>query len=252
MSFPEKLQTNFLPEEIQFLVENELVKILPRITTRRKKQQHGRNSQQVHGSSSLNWELISADSHNVNNMIAMRPTELPLWMALFLKEQKKCNMIPPTWLTASKLEKFLEFEIANPMKFSALPWHWLVVSKIYFSKCSDDLTDPVHVLRSKCQDLREIRAAKVHKGLEAMNESHLQLDNLSLLEINESRPFIIGVMNKMKDIHKATASSSSYNPENNGDDNDDTSNIYSNTSYNNESSLGYSSHNNNNSYLSDL
>lgn len=233
MSFPESLQTNFLPEEIQFLVENELVKILPRITTRRKKQNNGR-SQQENGSLSLNWELISADGHNVNNMIAMRPTELPLWMALFLKEQKKCNMIPPGWLTASKLEKFLEFEIANPMKFSALPWHWLVVSKIYFSKCPDDLTDPVHILRSKCQDLREIRAAKVHKGLEAMNESHLQLDNLSLLEINESRPFIIGVMNKMKDVHKSTAAHG-----NNVDNNayEDTSNIYSNSNAGNASYL---------------
>ncbi|CAI4567166.1 ASN_collapsed_G0029540.mRNA.1.CDS.1 [Saccharomyces cerevisiae] len=36
MSLPAHLQQTFSPEEIQFIVENEPIKIFPRITTRQK------------------------------------------------------------------------------------------------------------------------------------------------------------------------------------------------------------------------
>lgn len=82
----------------------------------------------------------------------------------------------------------------------------MVVSKLFLSKFQDDLEGDcdIDVIRGLLQDIREIRMAKVQKGIEILNESHLQLDNLSLLEINEYRPFIITTMNKMKDLHKSS------------------------------------------------
>lgn len=77
----------------------------------------------------------------------------------------------------------------------------MVIANVLFAKAADDFHDPVHELRSKVQDLREIRQTKVLKGLKQLNASHLQLDNLSLLEINELRPFIVRTMDKLREIH---------------------------------------------------
>ena len=46
---------------------------------------------------------------------------------------------------------------------------------------------------------------KVQKGLQLINESHLQLDNLSLLEINEIRPFVVEIMGKLTSLDKSTS-----------------------------------------------
>mgnify|MGYP006887467604 CR=1 FL=1 len=39
-----------------------------------------------------------------------------------------------------------------------------------------------------------------------MNESNIQLNGLSLLEINELRPFVIPVMNKLRQLYDTTQS----------------------------------------------
>ncbi|SSD58429.1 related to DNA replication complex GINS protein PSF2 [Saccharomycodes ludwigii] len=208
MSFPESLQNTFLPQEIQFIVENEPIKILPRITTRQRKQYRQGSNYDPDSKNShpiKPWRLITTNDYNVNNMIAMKSTELPLWMAVLLKEQKKCNIIAPNWITVSNLDKYIDFELKNPMKFSSLPWNWLVIACILFTKAPDDLTDPIHLLKSRCQDLREIRLAKVQNGLAILNESHLQLDNLSLMEINEIRPYATKISDMFKNLHKNTA-----------------------------------------------
>lgn len=51
------------------------------------------------------------------------------------------------------------------------------------------------------------------KGLKYLNESHLQLDNLSLLEINELRPFITEIMDKLREIHTASLTAGTENDE---------------------------------------
>ena len=199
MSLPAHLQQTFSPEEIQFIVENEPIKIFPRITTRQKIHRNDRGAGNY-----TSWQLITTDDKALNNMVAMRSTEVALWIALLLKQQSKCSIVAPQWLTTKELDKKIQYEKTHPDRFSELPWNWLVLARILFSKAKDDFHDPIHELRGKIQDLREIRQAKVLKGLKYLNESHLQLDNLSLLEINELRPFITEIMDKLREIHSAS------------------------------------------------
>lgn len=206
MSLPEHLQATFSPEEIQFIVENEPIRVFPRITTRRSL----RSRHQDHAPAAK-CALISSDSDNINQMVAMQGTELPLWLALLLKQQNKCSIVAPRWLTTHALDQSIQFEKKNADRFSPMPWNWLVLAQLLFGKAPDDFHDPVHELRSRIQDLRELRQLKVLRGLRHLNESHLQLDNLSLLEINELRPFIVGTMDKLREIHTA-ANPSSQDP----------------------------------------
>lgn len=198
MSLPEHLQHTFSPEEIQFIVENEPIKIFPRITTRR-----SLRSQHREQARTARCTLITTSDKNINNMVAMQSTEVTLWVALLLKQQNKCSIVAPQWLTLQELESHIQFEKKNADRFSSMPWNWLVLAQLLFKRAPDDFHDPVHDLRGKIQDLREIRQLKVLKGLRHLNESHLQLDNLSLLEINELRPFIVGIMDKLRELHSA-------------------------------------------------
>lgn len=135
-------------------------------------------------------------------MRALRREKVPIWVALILKSQGKCNIVPPKWLELGYLKEKYDEEIKNPFKFSDLPWHWIEISKMLLSKAADDLSDPSHQLRSIIQDLKEIRLVKSKKGFTELNESNIALTGLSLLEINEIRPFVLGVMNKLREIHE--------------------------------------------------
>ncbi|KAK5782174.1 hypothetical protein RI543_000099 [Arxiozyma heterogenica] len=200
MSLPKKLQDTFSPKELQFMVENEPIKIFPRFTTRQRINKHSDDILDLY---SNRWKMITMPDTALNNMVAMQSTTVTLWIALLLKQQNKCNIIAPEWLTCKALDRAIQFEQNNTRRFSPLPWDWLILSEILFKKAPDDFHDPIHELRSRIQDLREIRQLKVAKGIKYMNESHLQLDNLSILEINELRPFISGIMDKLKEIHLA-------------------------------------------------
>lgn len=142
----------------------------------------------------------------------MRREKVPVWVALILKSQDKCNIVPPKWLNLVYLKEKYDEEVKFPLKFSSLPWNWLEISKVLLARASDDLADPSHQLRSVIQDLREIRLVKSRKGLKELNESNIQLMGLSLLEINEMRPFVLGVMNKLRQLHDTTTTKNP-NPE---------------------------------------
>lgn len=134
----------------------------------------------------------------------MRRIEIPLWIALILKTQGKCNIIAPSWLNHVHLSEMYEQERKYPDMFSKLPWNWLEISKILLTKAADDLQDSATQLRSILQDLKEIRQLKSRRGLRELNESNIQLNGLSLMEINELRPFVLTVMGKLQQLHEST------------------------------------------------
>lgn len=151
----------------------------------------------------------------------MRREKVPLWIALILKSRDKCNIIGPEWLKLQYLKDKYDEEVKKPHQFSNLPMNWLEISKILLTRASDDLEDPSHQLRSIIQDLREIRLVKSRKGLKELNESNIQLNGLSLMEINEIRPFVLQVMNKLRKLHDTTLTATAISLENAGDLSDD-------------------------------
>lgn len=166
------------PEEIAFVAQNELVTILPRVST----------------------PAILLVGPSLPALTAMRRVEVPLWLALILRGQDKCQIVVPEWLTLALLQSKYTEELENPLRFSLLPWHWLETSKAILAEASEDLVDAPHAVRLVLQDLREVRWAKSRRGLRELNEVYLQLDGLSWMEINEMRGLVVGVMAKMKEL----------------------------------------------------
>ncbi|KAL4986355.1 DNA replication complex GINS protein psf2 [Aspergillus falconensis] len=86
MAFP--LPRGITPPEISFLAEMELVTIVPR--------------QRLEG-----LELLGGP---VAPLIPPRRTDIPLWLALLLKRQRRANILPPPWLHPESLSLILDIE----------------------------------------------------------------------------------------------------------------------------------------------
>ncbi|TDZ30554.1 DNA replication complex GINS protein PSF2 [Colletotrichum spinosum] len=92
------LPPGLVPSEVAFLCEMELVTIVPR--------------QRLE---SIN--LLSGATP------ALRPparTNVPLWLALLLKKQRRANIVPPPWLHPSSLAHVIKFE-KNPQEAGFAP-----------------------------------------------------------------------------------------------------------------------------------
>ncbi|CAI5757922.1 unnamed protein product [Candida verbasci] len=182
MVLPSNLIGNLTPNELSFLTENEMITILPRYSMNK-------------------IDLIGT---SIPKLRAMRREKVPLWVALILKSQSKCNIVPPDWLNHQYLKDKYDEEIRKANQFSALPFNWLEITKIFLDNASDDLQDSTDEIRSIIQDLKEIRLVKSRRGLKELNESNIQLNGLGMMEINEIRTFVIPVMNKLRQLHDTT------------------------------------------------
>ncbi|KAG5440576.1 hypothetical protein PCK2_000401 [Pneumocystis canis] len=121
-------------------------------------------------------------------------------MAVFLKRQKRANILPPSWLSQEALEEFLEIENKTGNGFSPLPLHWLEISTILLEIAPDDMDQP-DLIRRLLRDLRETRQGKTRDGLASLNETHLQMDHLGSMEINEIRPFFAKSMDQIRRLN---------------------------------------------------
>ncbi|KAL7746732.1 DNA replication protein psf2 [Sorochytrium milnesiophthora] len=152
MAFPRKLQLSFTPEELEFVAENQLVVVEP--TSRA--------------------------------LTPLRKQRVPLWLAIALRKRALVKVVAPRWMTLESLQEMLKEEHAQP-GFSELPLHYMEIAKLLLEAASDDIPD-APAITSLLQDLREIRRSKIREGVSVIDESHVRLDNLGLMEINEIRP----------------------------------------------------------------
>ncbi|KAF2161620.1 hypothetical protein M409DRAFT_28014 [Zasmidium cellare ATCC 36951] len=85
------LPPGLTPNEVGFLCEMELVTVIPR--------------QRLDS-----LELLGGPTEALKPPF---PAQLPLWLALLLKRQKRANISPPPWLSVPALEQILDFETDN-------------------------------------------------------------------------------------------------------------------------------------------
>ncbi|KAJ2614895.1 DNA replication protein psf2 [Coemansia sp. RSA 1365] len=102
-------------------------------------------------------------------------------------ERLELMRAPPEWLSYEHLHSLCKREDQPDSMFTKLPFHYLEIAHILLTNAEDDLIDSQGV-RRLIQDLREVRQSKTREGLRMLNPLQLQMDNLSIAEINEIRP----------------------------------------------------------------
>ncbi|KAG0172777.1 DNA replication protein psf2 [Apophysomyces sp. BC1034] len=176
MALPLTHQAAFTPPEIEYLAEKEPISIIP-----------------MHKLPRL--EFIQ---QTVGPFQPPLRTEVPLWIALVMKQNRKCSIICPEWLSVEVLKKRLEEEEAKE-EFSALPFHYMETAQMLLESAPDDVPNAEQV-RTLLKDLREARQAKARMGLDELDDKWLGMKNLSFMEINEIRPFYTRAFNEMRKL----------------------------------------------------
>eukprot|EP00033_Pygsuia_biforma_P002970 GCRY01003271.1.p1 GENE.GCRY01003271.1~~GCRY01003271.1.p1 ORF type:complete len:229 (+),score=8.25 GCRY01003271.1:122-808(+) len=160
----------FTSEEIQFLGEESLLRIIPKFNL-------------------PSLQLISCE---LGPFKAGRPIQVPMWIAFQLKKQGRCSIIPPNWLSVDYLETVLEADKNNKGLFQNLPFHYIEISHLFLSYAQDDLNNHTRIF-ALIEDIMAVRKAKLRNGLLTLNEEApaVMLNNLSRMELNLTRPFLV-------------------------------------------------------------
>ncbi|KAL1976800.1 hypothetical protein VTN31DRAFT_3082 [Thermomyces dupontii] len=95
-------------------------------------------------------------------------------------------------------------DASMPNREVALPYHWLEVGHMLLDAASDDLPEPDQV-RRLLKDLREVRMAKMRKGIEVLDTAAaagggVALTGVGAMEIGEMRGFVAGVVDGLRKI----------------------------------------------------
>eukprot|EP00055_Hartaetosiga_balthica_P015578 m.92896 g.92896 ORF g.92896 m.92896 type:complete len:181 (-) comp8902_c0_seq3:1876-2418(-) len=126
---------------------------------------------------------------------APRPVDVPLWLAVSLRRRQRCQIQSPEWLTVDQLEIKLEEEKQTPNAFSQLPEFFFEISSILLDVASEDVRES-EACRRLVQDIRDVRATKIRKGLDQIKSSSvIKLNNVTPLEITSVRQFLVSSMN---------------------------------------------------------
>lgn len=177
MALPSKLQRQFSPEEIQFIAGNDIISIVPNFTMEK-------------------MDFIQA---TYGPFIPPLQSQVPLWLALALKKNRKCTIVPPDWLNKEYLQELLQQEEAQDA-IQKVPFHYMEVAHMLLEFAPDEMPD-LEQVRKLLKDVRECRQSKTRALLEGLEdvdrEKVIKLHNLSRMEINELRPIFTEAFNEI-------------------------------------------------------
>ena len=99
-------------------------------------------------------------------------TSVPLWLAMLLKKQGKCSVVPPRWLDAATLRSVIEAERLEDV-FQGLPHHYIEIATDLCKHAREDLED-WNALYDLVDTIRSVRHNKIQAGLRALDENALK------------------------------------------------------------------------------
>lgn len=105
-------QSGFKPEDLSFIAEEVHISIIPSFTEP---------------------APLAMLTGNFGPFIAGLPVEVPLWVALKLKEDGKCRIQPPPWMDVDRLKNLLGREKANADSFVEIPFYYIEMSRLLLS-----------------------------------------------------------------------------------------------------------------------
>ncbi|KAL2088437.1 hypothetical protein ACEWY4_015336 [Coilia grayii] len=172
------------PSEVEFLAEKEMVQIIPNFSL-----------DKVY--------LIGGDLGPFNPGL---PVQVPVWLALNLKQRQKCRIVPPEWMDVQKLEEIREQE-RREETFTPIPSpYYMELTKLLLNHAADNIPKADEI-RTLVKDIWDTRIAKLRLSIDSFishQEAHAKLDNLTLMEINTTRSFLLDSLNSMYKLRSNT------------------------------------------------
>lgn len=168
--------------EVEFLAERQVVSVIPKF-----------NCEKLH--------LISGE---IGPFHVGVPTEVPLWLAVSLKQRNECQIQRPSWMDVATLEAIKEEE-NNQELFTALPNpYFQEVAQILLNQATDNVPH-ADAIRTLIKDILDVRVAKLRSSIDKfvkLKATYARLDNLTQMEINKVRTFLTSSLDHMRNLDK--------------------------------------------------
>ena len=95
------------------------------------------------------------------------PVEVPLWLALTLKRQLKCQVTTPKWLEIDELRSAIDAERESTGFGDKVPYHYLEIASMLLNGAKEDIANQ-DAIRTAIEDLKDIRQGKIRSGIRAI------------------------------------------------------------------------------------
>ena len=100
-----------------------------------------------------------------------RPTIVPLWLAVYLKQRNKCDVQVPNWLDIEFLKRVRTEERHKDCKdgFSeVIPYYYYEIGRLLLNECKTDFAKPQETM-SILEDIKEIRKEKMLRKMKMID-----------------------------------------------------------------------------------
>ncbi|XP_055918949.1 probable DNA replication complex GINS protein PSF2 [Eupeodes corollae] len=158
------------PNVIEFIGEKTTIGVIPNFT----------------------FDPIHLISGSIGPFRAGLPVHVPLWLAIHLRKQQKCRIVPPMWMDMELLEEIKEEEKRSRF-FTKMPSeHYMIEAQLILSTAPNDVPK-CEEIRTIIKDIYDIRESKLRTSIDAFIKgegTYAKLDNLTLFEIHSVRPIL--------------------------------------------------------------
>lgn len=166
--------------ELEFLAESTLISIMP----------------------NFRKEQIQLISGTFGPFKPNKAIQVPLWLGVQFRENRKCKIIIPAFLELNYLNSIIEQEKESKGSLVQLPSYFFEIAQILFNKAEEDFVDLKEV-RGLVEDLAATRSAKINQMLEQIKEDELsyKMDAFNEKEIEQIRLFLNTIFPMRLDIY---------------------------------------------------
>ncbi|KAL4221382.1 DNA replication complex GINS protein PSF2 [Mactra antiquata] len=165
------------PSEVEFLAEKEMITVVPNFTL----------------------DTIYLIGGDIGPFTAGMPMEVPLWMAVNLKQRQKARIRPPEWMDVEKLQEKKQEETDSKF-FTEMPCkHYMELTQLLLKYAIDDIPHADET-RTLIKDIWDLRMAKLRSSVDTFVKSdatHAKLLHLTLMELNTVRPFLTKALDQL-------------------------------------------------------
>jgi len=144
-------------------------------------------------------------------------TDVPLWLAVALKQRQKCRIIAPAWMDVERLEANKAAEEESKF-FTEMPSNcYREVTQLLLQHAADDIPR-ADVIRTLVKDIWDLRMAKLRSSIDVFLKSdatHAKLNHLTLMELNTVRPFLTSALDHLHVLRTNVTQAATYVPSQN-------------------------------------
>ncbi|KAA0186926.1 DNA replication complex GINS protein PSF2 [Fasciolopsis buskii] len=173
------------PAELEFLAEDEPIIVIPR----------------------FKMEGIQLLTCSVGPLFPNIPASVPLWVALLLRQQQKCRIVPPDWLTVEKLNACKESEETDSGCTTSPHRQYMEIATLLLQHAAEDIQNP-ETVRTIVRDLWDIRVGKLVasvNGFISSGASTARVSHLTNLELTTLRNFLTNSMDQLTSLRRAAS-----------------------------------------------